>query len=167
MYIVLSLISFFITSEIVFTSYKPPLQVINYNVLPIKNLDTELNVRPWTIVDALSEALEDAQLTTEQKEQLKKLNTQQDEIVASYKTFYQALIDEEKELEFNRSKIICQTIANYRRVIKNKIDKDLKEKVEAFYQSLNISSSRLTMAQAENTMAQTKNESRRRQRSED
>lgn len=133
----LLLILFFTTSQMM-TSYKPPLQVLNYRLFSVEQMDTELNCRSLNLLDLLKEELEinNVSLTLEEENKLIQFENKQQEIIDSYKTFYLRLIEEHKNLEFNRSKIIYETILSFRKITKEKIDTELENKIKSFKISL-------------------------------
>lgn len=162
MQMLLTLISLLIISETIFTSHRPPLQVLNPNLLSVEHLDMELNARPWTIVDTLNVTLEDVTLTPEQQKQLDRLNMEQNKIIVECKTLYRIFIAEQKKIKANRSRIINETIESYRNLVKERVTATLQEQVITWYQSLHIPSaqSKTTQVQKSTTTANP----RRRQR---
>ncbi|MBI2345067.1 hypothetical protein HYV10_03280 [Candidatus Dependentiae bacterium] len=144
-----------------FSSHIPklPLMKINEEMLPIKNLDTNLNGRFWTMVDQLDEDLEDVILTDTQQDTLNFLRNRQKEIYQYYKIIYASFIQEQiHSTSFNKTTTISRTINNFRRDVQTKTNIELGTKATALQQEI-LNSSHLTATAAAQL------DSRRRKRS--
>lgn len=131
MYIFFSILfCIFTTSSTMLGSQKLTLQHLNVKTISLDQLDTTLKARPWTKVDQLNEDLEDVALTTEQKTALDEINRRQNEIVIAYKNIYAPLIQEQIQNErFDRNSIILNTINDYKKALKLRINTELKHQI--------------------------------------
>ncbi len=162
--------SLFFTSQLLFVSYKLPLQQLDQTRMSLENLDITLKARPVTIVDELNESLENKRLNENQKKKLEEINTAQEEVIAGYKVCYCSLIKDQIQNKCKK-KIIVQTINAYRNIIKNTVFEKTQKLIDELNKNIAETRSKENKPknlQRENAFILSEKESgKRRARSED